>query len=108
MKRNPTRAVRVGPVTIGGGAPIAVQSMAATRTQDVEATLHQVQLLQEAGADLVRIAVDSKKDVAALAEVRARSGAALVVDLQENYRLGAAGGAPRREAALQPRPPAPP
>ena len=87
MKRNPTRAVRVGPVTIGGGAPIAVQSMAATRTQDVEATLHQVQLLQEAGADLVRIAVDSKKDVAALAEVRARSGAALVVDLQENYRL---------------------
>ena len=87
MKRNPTRPVQVGPITIGGGAPIAVQSMAATRTQDVEATVRQVNLIQEAGADLVRIAVDSKKDVEALAEVRARTRATLSVDLQENYRL---------------------
>ncbi len=71
--RNRTRAVRVGSVTIGGGAPIAVQCMAATKTQDIEATVRQVQLLEAAGADLVRIAVDSKKDVEALAEVaRAR------------------------------------
>ncbi len=82
-----TRAVRVGPVTIGGGAPIVVQSMAATRTQDIEATTRQVQLLQEAGADLVRIAVDSRKDVEALAEIRARTSIPLSVDLQENYRL---------------------
>ena len=87
MPRNPTRAVQVGPLTIGGGAPIAVQSMAATRTQDIEATVEQVQLLEAAGADLVRIAVDSKKDVEALAEVRARTAATLSVDLQENYRL---------------------
>ncbi|MEX2445973.1 MAG: (E)-4-hydroxy-3-methylbut-2-enyl-diphosphate synthase [Dehalococcoidia bacterium] len=91
-RRKPTRAVRVGPLQIGGGAPIAVQSMAATRTQDIEATVRQVQLIAAAGADLVRIAVDSRKDVEALAEVRARTretGVPLSVDLQENYRLAA-------------------
>lgn len=87
IKRNPTRAVQIGPITIGGGAPIAVQSMAATRTQDIEATIAQVELLERAGADLVRIAVDSRKDVVALAEVRRRTTATLSVDLQENYRL---------------------
>ena len=87
MRRNPTRAVQVGAIQIGGGAPIAVQSMAATRTQDIEATVRQVELIQAAGADLVRIAVDSSKDVEALAEVRARTNATLSVDLQENYRL---------------------
>ena len=85
--RNRTRAVRVGSVIIGGGAPIAVQSMAATKTQDIEATVRQVQLLEAAGADIVRIAVDSKKDVEALAIVRSRTSAVLSVDLQENYRL---------------------
>jgi (E)-4-hydroxy-3-methylbut-2-enyl-diphosphate synthase len=74
---------------IGGSAPIAVQSMAATRTQDVEATVRQVRILEEAGADLVRVAIDSAADVAALAEVRARTEARLSVDLQENYRLAA-------------------
>ncbi len=88
--RNRTRAVRVGRLIIGGGAPIAVQSMAATRTQDIEATVRQVTLIAAAGADLVRIAVDSRKDVEALAEVRARTrdlAIPLSVDLQENYRL---------------------
>jgi (E)-4-hydroxy-3-methylbut-2-enyl-diphosphate synthase len=88
--RNKTRSVRVGRLTIGGGAPIAVQSMAATKTQDIEATVRQVTLIAAAGADLVRIAVDSRKDVDALAEVRARTrdlGIPLSVDLQENYRL---------------------
>ena len=87
MARNSTRGVSVGPITIGGGGPIAVQSMAATKTQNIEATVNQVELLQRAGADLVRIAVDSRKDVEALAEVRARTTATLSVDLQENYRL---------------------
>ena len=86
-ERNPTRPVRIGPITVGGGAPIAVQSMAATRTQDVDATARQVDLLQQAGADLVRIAVDSRRDVEALSEVRDRTEATLSVDLQENYRL---------------------
>ena len=83
-----TRQVKVGNTVIGGGAPIVVQSMAATRTQDLEATKNQVSLLQKAGAGLIRIAVDSKKDVAALAEIRGFvTEANLVVDLQESYLL---------------------
>jgi (E)-4-hydroxy-3-methylbut-2-enyl-diphosphate synthase len=75
-------------VTIGGSNPIAVQSMAATRTQDIPATIRQVELLEAAGADIIRIAVDNPKDVTALAEIRAaRPKANLVIDLQENYRL---------------------
>ncbi len=89
IKRNPTRPVRVGHIQIGGGAPIAIQSMAATKTQDVAATTRQVQLLEAAGADIVRIAVDSKKDVEALAEIRAATTVTLSVDLQESYRLAA-------------------
>jgi (E)-4-hydroxy-3-methylbut-2-enyl-diphosphate synthase len=61
--------------------------MAATKTQDIGATVRQVNLIQAAGGDLVRIAVDSRRDVEALAEVRARTSATLSVDLQENYRL---------------------
>ena len=88
MKRADTRPVRAGSVVIGGSNPIVVQSMCATRTQDIEATVAQATMLHEAGAGLVRIAVDSVKDVEALADVRARvPDANLVVDLQENYRL---------------------
>jgi len=75
---------------IGDGHPIAVQSMTATRTTDIDATVELVGLLERAGADLVRIAVDSRKDAAALAEIRHQTSANLSVDLQENYRLVAA------------------
>jgi (E)-4-hydroxy-3-methylbut-2-enyl-diphosphate synthase len=87
LPRNPTRSVRIGSVTIGGGQPVAVQSMTATHTQDVDATVGLVNLLEGAGADVVRIAVDSKKDAEALAEIRKQTKANLSVDLQENYRL---------------------
>ena len=89
MKRNPTRAARVGRVTLGGGHPVAVQSMCATRTQDVDATVEQAEAIRKAGGDVVRVAVDSAKDVDALAEIRRQTCANLVVDLQENYRLAA-------------------
>jgi len=89
MKRNPTRAARVGRVTLGGGHPVAVQSMCATRTQDVDATVEQAEAIRKAGGDVVRVAVDSAKDVDALAEIRRQTRANLVVDLQENYRLAA-------------------
>jgi len=83
-----SREIRIGNVRIGGGNPIAVQSMTATRTQDIPATIRQVELLEAAGADVIRIAVDNPKDVAALAEIRAaRPNANLSIDLQENYRL---------------------
>ena len=89
ITRNPTRAVRIGSITIGAGHPIAAQSMTATHTSDVEATIQQAEDLRQAGAGVVRIAVDSKKDAAALPAIRAGTGANLAIDLQENYRLAA-------------------
>jgi (E)-4-hydroxy-3-methylbut-2-enyl-diphosphate synthase len=85
-----TRTIHVRDLPIGGTAPIAVQSMAATRTQDVAATLRQVRILEAAGADLIRIAIDSPADVEALAQIRRETTARLSIDLQENYRLAAA------------------
>lgn len=87
--RRSTRRVRVGTIEIGADQPIVVQSMTATRTTDVEATVAQANELQKAGAGVVRIAVDSRKDAEALAEIRKRTDANLSVDLQENYRLAA-------------------
>ena len=82
-----TRPIRIGSVTIGGGHPIAVQSMAATRTQDVRATLRQIELIAAAGGEIIRIAIDTARDVEALETIRKETDANLVVDLQENYRL---------------------
>jgi len=82
-----TRTIRIRDLEIGGAAPIAVQSMAATRTRDVAATIRQVQLIAAAGGDLVRVAVDNDADVEALALVRKATTARLSVDLQENWRL---------------------
>jgi len=87
LPRNPTRPVRIGSITIGAGHPIAVQSMCATRTQDVDATVAQINDLAAAGADVVRVAVDNPKDAAALAAIRAQTRANLSADLQENYRM---------------------
>lgn len=87
ITRNPTREVRIGSIRLGAQHPIAVQSMTATHTQDIDATIALVNDLHDAGADVVRIAVDSKKDAEALAEIRRQTKANLSVDLQENYRL---------------------
>jgi (E)-4-hydroxy-3-methylbut-2-enyl-diphosphate synthase len=87
--RRTTRTVRVGQVCIGGDAAIAVQSMCATKTRDIDATVAQTQQLSRAGAAIVRIAVDNEKEVEALREVRRQTTTALAVDLQENYRLAA-------------------
>jgi len=90
LVRNPTRGIRVGSVTIGDRNPVVVQSMCATKTADVEATARQADALQQAGAGVVRIAVDSRREAEALAAVRDRTQANLSVDLQENYRLAVA------------------
>ena len=85
--RNQTRTVQIGTISVGGGHPIAVQSMCATHTTNIPATVEQVNDLYAAGADVVRIAVDSKKDAEALVAIRAQTQANLVIDLQENYRM---------------------
>ena len=85
IERNPTRPVRIGKITIGGGNPIVVQSMTATPTRDVDATVAQVNALAAAGADVVRMAVDGYSEAEAVPEIRKQTTANLSVDLQENY-----------------------
>jgi (E)-4-hydroxy-3-methylbut-2-enyl-diphosphate synthase len=85
-----TRQIAIGRQHVGGNAPVVVQSMCATKTRDIDATVAQVQQLAAAGAGVVRIAVDNDKEVAALKEIRAQTaGVTLSVDLQENYRVAA-------------------
>jgi len=88
LPRNPTRLVTIGTITIGSGQPIAVQSMTATPTRDVEATAGQVRELHEAGADVVRIAIDNRAEAQAVIDISSETDANIAVDLQENYQLG--------------------
>jgi len=85
--RNPTRRIAVGDRFIGGDAPIAIQSMTATKTTDIDATVRQINDLVSAGADVVRVAIDNQKEAEALMEIRRQVKGNLSVDLQENYRL---------------------
>jgi (E)-4-hydroxy-3-methylbut-2-enyl-diphosphate synthase len=87
IKRQPTRSVNIGSIAVGSDHPIAVQSMTATKTTNVDATVEQANSLHQRGAGVVRIAVDSPKDAEALAEIRKQTRANLAVDLQENFRL---------------------
>lgn len=86
-KTRDTRSVQVGSIQIGGAARIVLQSMCATKTTNVADTIAQINLLQSHGADLIRLAVDSARDVDALRAIRAQTDANIVVDLQENFRL---------------------
>jgi (E)-4-hydroxy-3-methylbut-2-enyl-diphosphate synthase len=86
--RRTTRKIRIGSVEVGGNAPIVVQSMCATRTMDIDATVAQTHQLARAGAGVVRIALDNEREVEAFKEIRRQtSGITLSVDLQENYRI---------------------
>jgi (E)-4-hydroxy-3-methylbut-2-enyl-diphosphate synthase len=85
-----TRRVGIGRQSVGGDSPVVVQSMCATKTRDIDATVAQVHQLAAAGAGVVRIAVDNEKEVTALREIRRQTdGVTLSVDLQENYRVAA-------------------
>ncbi|MFZ0888572.1 MAG: (E)-4-hydroxy-3-methylbut-2-enyl-diphosphate synthase [Candidatus Binataceae bacterium] len=83
-----SRQIDVGTIAIGGDAPVVVQSMCATRTIDIDPTVAQAHQLARAGAGIVRIALDSEREVPALKEIRAQTrGIVLSVDLQENYKV---------------------
>ena len=83
-----TRKIHIGKIVIGGDSPIAIQSMAATQTQDLTATARQIEVLEKANADIIRIAVDNEKDVEALKILREKfPESTWSVDLQENYKL---------------------
>jgi len=79
--RKITRQVMVGNVPVGGGAPISVQSMTTTQTSNVDATLQQIAELTAAGCDIVRVAVPSADDAAALAAIVQRSAIPVIADI---------------------------
>jgi (E)-4-hydroxy-3-methylbut-2-enyl-diphosphate synthase len=85
MKKS--KAIKVGNVTVGGGADISVQSMTNTDTRDISATLAQIRELEEAGCDIVRLAVPDEKAALALCEIRNGTAMPLVADIHFDYRL---------------------
>jgi (E)-4-hydroxy-3-methylbut-2-enyl-diphosphate synthase len=89
LDQRPTRSIPIGALRVGGNAPLVVQSMCATKTRDIDATVGQCEQLRKAGAGIVRIAIDNQLEVAAVQEIRRQTSATLAVDLQENYRLAA-------------------
>jgi (E)-4-hydroxy-3-methylbut-2-enyl-diphosphate synthase len=88
--RQQTRTVRVGKVELGGGAPIAVQSMTITDTRDVEATLVQIYQLAAEGCEIVRLAVPDREAAQALEQIKPRSPLPVVADIHFDYRLALA------------------
>lgn len=90
MKRKKTRQVRVGDVFIGGGAPVSVQSMTTTPTADVKTTVRQIKRLEEAGCEIVRVAVPDAEAAAALQKIKRVISIPLVADIHFDYRLALA------------------
>lgn len=84
--RRNSRPVMVGPVQIGGGAPISVQSMTVGKTHDIETCLKEIQGLADAGADIVRVAVPRPEDADALPDIVSGSSVPIVADIHFNYQ----------------------
>ena len=82
-----TRQIRVGGVPIGGGAPVTIQSMTNTRTDDVEATLRQIRALVAAGCQIVRVAVPDLEAARAVGKIKEQCPIPLVVDIHFDYKL---------------------
>ncbi len=89
-ERRKTRQVRVGDVTIGGDAPIRVQSMTTTKTADINATLQQIASLVAAGVDIVRVAVPHWEDAEALKAIAAKSTVPVVADIHFQWKYAMA------------------
>jgi (E)-4-hydroxy-3-methylbut-2-enyl-diphosphate synthase len=87
IQRRKSRQITVGSVPVGGDAPISVQSMTNTETCDVEATVAQVQAIQDAGADIVRISVPSLEAAEAFRQIRQQVSVPLVADIHFDHRI---------------------
>lgn len=87
MKRENTRSIQVGNLTIGGNNNVIIQSMTNTKTQDVEATVAQINALAAVGCQLVRLAVLNNQDALAIKEIKNRVSVPLVADIHFDYRL---------------------
>lgn len=87
ITRKKTRQITLGPVKIGGGAPVAVQSMCNTDTRDVAKTLDQISRLEQAGCEIVRLAVPDEEAAKALGAIRKGTKMPLIADIHFDYRL---------------------
>src|ERR671931_1174305 len=81
------RQIHVGPVAVGGGAPVAVQTMTKTETANLAATMEQIRTVAEAGADIVRVAVPREQDVEALKTIVGESPIPVIADIHFNHPL---------------------
>lgn len=90
MGRKKTRRVQIGNVTVGGGAPIVIQSMTNTKTEDVAATVAQIKELTAAGCEIIRCAVPTMEAAKALSEIKKQISIPLVADIHFDYRLAIA------------------
>ena len=86
MPRN-TRKIRVGDVFIGGGAPVSIQSMCTTKTENVRATVSQILKLEKVGCEIIRVAVPSMKAAKAIREIKKKIHIPIVADIHFDYRL---------------------
>ena len=82
-----TKRIQVGGVAVGGGAPVSIQSMCNTRTEDADATVRQIHILEAAGCEIVRVTVPTMEAAAALSDIKARIHIPLVADIHFDYRL---------------------
>lgn len=90
ITREDTRKIRIGGRTIGGGSPVAIQSMTNTRTEDVEATVSQILALEKAGCEIIRCAVPTMEAAESLVEIKKQIHIPLVADIHFDYRLAIA------------------
>ena len=90
MNRTQTKQIHVGPVAIGGGAPVTIQSMCNTHTSDARATIEQIARLHDAGCEIIRLAVPDQAAADALPEIVHASPIPVVADIHFDYRLALA------------------
>lgn len=90
MTREDTKVIQIGTVKIGGGNPVAIQSMTNTKTEDVEATVQQILALEAAGCQIIRCAVPTMEAAEAIREIKKRIHIPLVADIHFDYRLAIA------------------
>ena len=88
--REHTKVIRIGDRVIGGGNPVLIQSMTNTKTEDVKATVEQIQALTAAGCDIIRCAVPTMEAAEALSEIKKQIKIPLVADIHFDYRLAIA------------------
>ena len=90
MWRDQTKKIQIGNVCIGGGCPVAIQSITNTKTEDVESTVKQIQALEKAGCEIIRCAVPTMEAAEALAKIKEQIQIPLVADIHFDYRLAIA------------------